>query len=111
MKNISDITFQNNFVENFPGDETGDLKPRQTPGMFYSKALPTPVQKVNLLAWSEELADELELVKPTVQNEIDIFSGNTIVPSMQPYAACYAGHQFGNWAGQLGDGRVCGALR
>ncbi|MCU7550709.1 YdiU family protein [Chitinophagaceae bacterium LB-8] len=106
MKNLSEITFRNDFVENFPGDDTGSTQPRQTPGMFYSKALPTPVNKVALLAWSDELAEELELSKPASQKEIDILGGNEVTPSMYPYAACYAGHQFGNWAGQLGDGRA-----
>ncbi|GAA4409893.1 YdiU family protein [Nibrella viscosa] len=106
MKNISEITFRNDFVETFPGDDTGNRKPRQTPGMLYSKALPTPVDKVTLLAWSDELAEELELAKPGSQEEIDLLGGNAVTPSMYPYAACYAGHQFGNWAGQLGDGRA-----
>ncbi len=106
MKNLSDIEFKNEFVTNFPGDETGDLRPRQTPGMFYSKAVPTPVKNIGLLAWSDELAKELEIKKPTEQKDIDILGGNNITPSMHPYAACYAGHQFGNWAGQLGDGRA-----
>ncbi|RYZ29420.1 MAG: YdiU family protein [Chitinophagaceae bacterium] len=106
MNNISDIIFRNEFVENFTGDDTGDRRPRQTPGMFYSKAQPTPVSKVTLLAWSDELSTELEINKPTSQKEIDILGGNEVLPSMQPYAACYAGHQFGNWAGQLGDGRA-----
>lgn len=106
MKRLTEIEFRNEFTGNFPGDESGDTKPRQTPGMFYSKAIPTPVPQVNLLAWSDELASELEIAKPTSQEEIDILGGNKIMPSMYPYAACYAGHQFGNWAGQLGDGRA-----
>ncbi len=106
MKKINEITFRNDFVESFPGDDTGNTRPRQTPGMLYSKALPTPVPKVTLLAWSEALAEELGLSQPTSQEEIDILGGNKVTPSMYPYAACYAGHQFGNWAGQLGDGRA-----
>src|SRR5207342_3711299 len=35
-----------------------------------------------------------------------VFGGNKLVEGMQPYAANYGGHQFGNWAGQLGDGRA-----
>jgi uncharacterized protein YdiU (UPF0061 family) len=35
-----------------------------------------------------------------------VLAGNRLVPGMQPYAACYGGHQFGSWAGQLGDGRA-----
>jgi uncharacterized protein YdiU (UPF0061 family) len=106
MKNISEAVFRNDFVENFAGDDTGNRKPRQTPGKFYSKALPTPVNKVELLAWSDELAGELELAKPVSQKDIDVLGGNEVTPTMYPYAACYAGHQFGNWAGQLGDGRA-----
>lgn len=106
MKNISEIAFRNAFVNNFPGDGSGNRKPRQTPGMFYSKAMPTPVNKVTLLAWSDSLAEELEIAKPTTQSEVNVLGGNAVTPSMKPYAACYAGHQFGNWAGQLGDGRA-----
>ena len=36
----------------------------------------------------------------------EVFGGNRLLPGMQAYAACYGGHQFGNWAGQLGDGRA-----
>ena len=111
MEQLSSINFKNDFVENFEGDDSGSLMPRQTPGKFYSKALPTPVKQVSLLAWSDELAAELEIQKPkentsSYQKDIDILGGNFINPTMQPYAACYAGHQFGNWAGQLGDGRA-----
>ncbi len=35
-----------------------------------------------------------------------MFSGDLVLPGMDPHAACYGGHQFGNWAGQLGDGRA-----
>ncbi|MEZ5598203.1 MAG: YdiU family protein, partial [Pseudomonadales bacterium] len=35
-----------------------------------------------------------------------VFAGNELLPGMQPHATCYGGHQFGNWAGQLGDGRA-----
>ncbi len=35
-----------------------------------------------------------------------MFSGNAVLPGADPFAACYGGHQFGNWAGQLGDGRA-----
>jgi uncharacterized protein YdiU (UPF0061 family) len=106
MHNLGTIPFKNEFVNSFEGDQTGNLTSRQTAGMFYAKALPTPVKKINLLAWSDELAEELELQKPTEQKDIDILGGNRITASMKPYAACYAGHQFGNWAGQLGDGRA-----
>jgi len=36
----------------------------------------------------------------------DVFSGASVLDGTAPYAMCYGGHQFGNWAGQLGDGRA-----
>jgi uncharacterized protein YdiU (UPF0061 family) len=106
MKSLSSKDYKKEFVETFDGDDSGDLRPRQTPGVLYSKATPTPVEKPTLLAWSEELAEELGIEKPTGQKDIDILGGNNITDTMYPYAACYAGHQFGHWAGQLGDGRA-----
>ncbi|WP_242929207.1 protein adenylyltransferase SelO [Pontibacter vulgaris] len=106
MESLRSKKYKKDFVNTFDGDETGDLKPRQTPGVLYSKAIPTPVERPELLAWSEELANELGIAKPTDQQDIEILGGNFITDTMYPYAACYAGHQFGNWAGQLGDGRA-----
>ncbi|MDQ3394744.1 MAG: YdiU family protein [Bacteroidota bacterium] len=106
MQNLSEKIYKNEFVNNFAGDDSGALYPRQTPGVLYSKAIPTPVKEPKLLAWSDELANELGIKKPENTNDINILGGNNIVPTMYPYAACYAGHQFGNWAGQLGDGRA-----
>lgn len=105
MQNLSKKTYKNEFVNTFKGDQSGDLQPRQTPGVLYSKAIPTPVNKPQLLAWSEELAKELGIEKPK-EEDVLILGGNLVTESMHPYAACYAGHQFGNWAGQLGDGRA-----
>ena len=105
-RNLQEIHFKNDFVDTFPGDDSGDSTSRQTPGVLYSKASPTPVKQVTLLGWSEELAAELGIKKPVSQPDINILGGNFVTPSMTPYAACYAGHQFGNWAGQLGDGRA-----
>lgn len=105
MPAIAEKEFQNEFVETFEGDDSGDRTPRQTPGKIYSKAEPTPVAAPKLLAWSTDLGKELEMEKPT-EKDVEILAGNQLTESMFPYAACYAGHQFGNWAGQLGDGRA-----
>ena len=105
MQHLHSQTYTSDFVNAFEGDHSGDLRPRQTPGVLYSQAYPTPVSKPKLLAWSEELARELGLALPD-EDDVKILAGNLSAPTMQPYAACYAGHQFGNWAGQLGDGRA-----
>lgn len=102
---LSTKEFRNEFTSTFAGDNSGDLRPRQTPGVFYSKAIPTKVKHPQLLAWSDELAATLGIQKPE-PHDIEILGGNIITPSMYPYAACYGGHQFGQWAGQLGDGRA-----
>lgn len=105
MKGLKEKEFRNDFVKHFKGDDSGNRTPRHTPGMLYSKAEPTPVPSPKLLAWSGELASDLNISEPD-NEEIEILAGNKITSSMYPYAACYAGHQFGNWAGQLGDGRA-----
>ena len=106
MKDLKEAQFQNEFVEQFPGDHSGEKRSRQTPGVLYSTVQPTPVRSPELIAWSEELASELGLASPSDPTSIGVLAGNHVLPSMKPYAACYAGHQFGNWAGQLGDGRA-----
>ena len=105
MEKLSTKTFNNEFTQAFEGDQSGDLSPRQTTEVLYSKATPTPVRQPNLLAWSEDLADELGIAPPD-EKDVDILAGNHLSSSMSPYAACYGGHQFGHWAGQLGDGRA-----
>jgi uncharacterized protein YdiU (UPF0061 family) len=105
-ESLSEKEYRNEFVNSFDGDQSGDLTPRQTPHVLYSRVLPTPVSKPQLLAWSESLAEELGIRRPTEDQDLPILAGSLVTPSMQPYAACYAGHQFGSWAGQLGDGRA-----
>lgn len=105
MPGLSEKIFKNDFIQAFKGDDSGDRTPRQTPDVLYSKAEPTPVSQPQLLAWSKELAGELEIRKPNSE-DLKILAGNKLTPSMYPYSACYAGHQFGSWAGQLGDGRA-----
>jgi len=106
MQYLSEKHYNNRFVSTFDGDQSGDLRSRQTPGVLYARANPTPVGNPSLLAWSEDVADELEIAGPPTPQDIEILAGNRITASMKPYASCYAGHQFGNWAGQLGDGRA-----
>lgn len=102
------LYFNNRFVTELPGDETGILQSRQTPGVCWSAVEPTPVARPVLLAYSSEVAGMLNLSDEEVHSEdfLAAFSGNRLLPGMTAYAARYGGHQFGNWAGQLGDGRA-----
>jgi uncharacterized protein YdiU (UPF0061 family) len=60
------------------------------------------------LAYSPEVAAQLGLSREACESSefAEVFGGNRLLSAMQPYAACYGGHQFGRWAGQLGDGRA-----
>ncbi|MGL4859703.1 MAG: protein adenylyltransferase SelO [Enterobacteriaceae bacterium] len=79
---------------------------RQLAG-FYSSQMPTPLQQASLFYYNAPLAAELELNDTLFQEpEAGVFSGAKLLPGMQPIAQVYSGHQFGVWAGQLGDGRA-----
>ncbi len=71
---------------------------------FYSIVSPTPVPNPRIIGWSEEVAALLKIKQDSVW--LEALAGNKILPGMQPIATRYAGHQFGHWAGQLGDGRA-----
>lgn len=62
----------------------------------------------SLIAHSKEVCQLLELdPEEVLRPEFRLLmSGQTTLPQTQTYAQCYGGHQFGNWAGQLGDGRA-----
>ncbi|URQ62393.1 YdiU family protein [Pantoea alhagi] len=73
---------------------------------FYTALKPTPLKQARLLYHSEALARDLELDENWFNQEnTGVWSGETLLPGMQPLAQVYSGHQFGVWAGQLGDGR------
>ncbi|MEI7339921.1 YdiU family protein [Pectobacterium brasiliense] len=77
----------------------------QLPG-FYTALQPTPLHGARLLYHSEGLAAELGLSSDWFTPEQDaVWSGERLLPGMEPLAQVYSGHQFGMWAGQLGDGR------
>ncbi|WP_324677517.1 protein adenylyltransferase SelO [Hymenobacter sp. GOD-10R] len=104
---LEQAVFQNSFVEELHGEASMDKTPRQVPGYHYSRVEPTAVQAPQLLAWSEDLAAYLGLERPSERGPaVDMLAGNQLAPSMKPFAARYGGHQFGSWAGQLGDGRA-----
>src|SRR5206468_6184642 len=78
------------------------------PAAFYTKLQPTPLPEPYLVCSSESAAKLIHIDPKEFATEsfIDIFSGNKTLPESTPLAAVYSGHQFGVWAGQLGDGRA-----
>ncbi|MCB2408849.1 protein adenylyltransferase SelO [Hymenobacter lucidus] len=107
LPTIDQAEFQNSFVTELRGEISADNRPRQVPGYHYSRVVPTPVADPHLLAWADELAAFLGLARPAERGPaVDALAGNLVTGSMKPFAARYGGHQFGSWAGQLGDGRA-----
>lgn len=102
------LNFDNRFIRELPGDPITTNETRQVTHVSWSGVAPTRVAAPVMLAYSREMAatlglDDASMQSPTMVNAL---SGNELLPGMQPYATCYGGHQFGHWAGQLGDGRA-----
>ena len=105
---LRELTFDNRFTADLPGDPVDLNRPRQVHQAAYSRVDPTPTTAPTLLAHSPEMLADLGLGPEIAETDafVQVFSGNATLAAMDPYAACYGGHQFGNWAGQLGDGRA-----
>lgn len=91
-----------------PADPEISPRRRQVLGAAYSRVAPTPASGPATLAWSPEVADMLGLDHEQCASDdfTAVFSGSRVPGGADPWAACYGGHQFGSWAGQLGDGRA-----
>lgn len=76
------------------------------PEAFYSRLNPTPVKTPQMLAFNDDLAKLLGIDAGDLTQAAEIFAGNQTPENAAPLAQLYAGHQFGNWNPQLGDGRA-----
>lgn len=93
------------FLEIFPGDFSKNPIQRNTPKVLFSTINPVGFDEPKLIVFNEKLSEEIGLGKLN-DNDLDFFVGNNLPENIKTYATAYAGHQFGNWAGQLGDGRA-----
>jgi uncharacterized protein YdiU (UPF0061 family) len=76
------------------------------PDRFYTRQSPVPVKAPSLIAFNEKLARQLG-IRPGSEDEMaGVFSGNALPDGADPLAQAYAGHQFGGFSPQLGDGRA-----
>ena len=102
------LTFDNRFCRELPGDPETRNFVRQVHGALWSAVAPTPVAAPALVAHSAEMAVALGLTASDLHSPawLAALAGNGLLPGMQSWASCYGGHQFGHWAGQLGDGRA-----
>ena len=104
----SALTFDNQFTRALPADPNPENVRKQVQAALYSRVTPTPVTAPYLVAYAPDVADLVGLTQEYCESDafLQVFSGNKQLPGMDPHATCYGGHQFGNWAGQLGDGRA-----
>jgi len=107
---VTPLTFDNQFTDLLPADPEADLGTRKVEHALWSPVAPTAVSAPRLLAVSSELAAAIGFTPADLRDPqfAQVFSGNQLLPGMRSYASNYGGHQFGQWAGQLGDGRAIG---
>ncbi|OEL15192.1 UPF0061 protein AZOSEA38000 [Dichanthelium oligosanthes] len=106
---LEELPWDHSFIRELPGDPRSDAIPREVLHSCYSKVSPSAkVDNPKLVAWSDSVADLLDLDHKEFERPDfpQFFSGATPLVGSLPYAQCYGGHQFGVWAGQLGDGRA-----
>ncbi len=76
------------------------------PGQFYTKQAPTPVSQPSVVAFNTALADTLGISGTDDPRLAALFAGTDVPDGAEPLAQLYAGHQFGSFNPQLGDGRA-----
>lgn len=101
--NIDKITQP--FIEIFPGDFSGNTMQRNTPKVLFATVEPVGFDNPELIVFNEKLSEEIGLGK-FEECDINFLAATHLPENIKTYATAYAGHQFGNWAGQLGDGRA-----
>ncbi|MEM9270185.1 MAG: YdiU family protein, partial [Pseudomonadota bacterium] len=89
-------------------DLTFDNSYARLPDRFYVRQNPVPVRAPKLIAFNERLAAEMGLGEVLGEGTdlAQLFSGSLVPDGAEPLAMAYAGHQFGGWVPQLGDGRA-----
>ncbi len=102
------LTIRDRFNKELPADPNEQNSRRQVSGSAFSFVHPRRPSDPRLLHVASEVATMIGLTSNDVASEefLNIFSGAETLEGTRPYAMCYGGHQFGSWAGQLGDGRA-----
>jgi len=110
LKGPNDLSWDNQALRSLPIDPIGENYVRKNvPNASFSRVLPTPIKNPKIVALSPSALELLGLdVEKALQFRyfVDYLCGNKVFPGSEPAAHCYCGHQFGHFAGQLGDGRA-----
>ncbi|CAJ1082663.1 protein adenylyltransferase SelO-1%2C mitochondrial-like [Xyrichtys novacula] len=97
-------------MESFPVDEVDGDFVRTVKNCIFSKSIPTPLKgPLRLAAVSKDVIEgilDLDLALTQSDDFLGFVSGSQLLPGSEPLTHRYGGHQFGYWAGQLGDGRA-----
>lgn len=102
------LNIKDTFNKELPADSVLDNSRRQVKSACFSFVTPRLTEKPELLHVSPEMLLTLGLNEDDAKSKdfLNVFTGNKVLENTNPFAMCYGGHQFGNWAGQLGDGRA-----
>ena len=102
------LNINDTFNKELPADLNRNNSRRQVFEACFSYVTPRKPTNPKLVHVSDEMLTAIGLEKGE-ENSLEflnVFSGNKVMEKTEPYAMCYGGHQFGHWAGQLGDGRA-----
>ena len=113
LTQLQALKFDNTFSQDLPADPSTENRPRQVHSACYSWVKPQSLNHPKYIACSHDAAELIGLDTASLKKDVnaqkqfcDVFTGQTPLEGMQSYAMAYGGHQFGQWAGQLGDGRA-----
>nr|XP_012780015.1 selenoprotein O [Maylandia zebra] len=104
------LEFDNVALKKLPLDPSEEQGVRQVKGACFSRVTPQPLTKPRFVAVSHQAQALLGLDGEEVVNDPlgpEYLSGSKVMPGSEPAAHCYCGHQYGQFAGQLGDGAAC----
>jgi len=106
MRKLKEIDLNNSFIETLPADQSSANTVRQVFEAGYSFVKPETPELPKLIHVSDDMLNELEINDQDSEEFLNIVTGKDLINNSKPFAMCYGGHQFGHWAGQLGDGRA-----
>jgi uncharacterized protein YdiU (UPF0061 family) len=102
------LKINDTFNKELPHDPNRQNSRRKVLNACFSYVTPRVPSSPTLVHASDEVMKEIGLDEKdkNTADFMNVFSGSKVLEGTDPYAMCYGGHQFGNWAGQLGDGRA-----
>jgi uncharacterized protein YdiU (UPF0061 family) len=102
------MKLEKRFISSLKADTLTENYPRKVLDADFSYVMPKGMRQPEVIIHSQDLATDMGLSTDYCQSQdfAKVMTGNALAKGSQPFAMCYGGHQFGHWAGQLGDGRA-----